>query len=238
MAKFYWVVCILLIAAVRVWPHPNYVAYSGAPGSAGRCAGSCHGTTGGSVVVTGFPARYSPGQSYRICISTSATDSIANFNATVHLDGSTTDIGTLVPGLNTGLYSVTSEPSGVHFTVAMRDTGNFTWIAPPVGMDSVMFYLAAHEGGLNGPNTLMVLGSAEGPLKDPSPLVIQVLPPNIRLAWSPVAGATGYYIYRGPTATSIPSIYYLYAVTSDTSFTQSFMGNPGEYQVFYIVTSH
>jgi hypothetical protein len=45
---------------------PSYTGYSGAPGTAGTCAGACHGSGVGTITVSGLPTSYSLGQYYLV----------------------------------------------------------------------------------------------------------------------------------------------------------------------------
>jgi hypothetical protein len=52
------------LSCATVWAHPTYTGYSGALGSKGTCASSCHGSGTGSIVVTGIPNSYVPLTTY------------------------------------------------------------------------------------------------------------------------------------------------------------------------------
>ena len=67
---------LLSLAAVPAFGHATYIGYSGAPGSHGRCAASCHGGSGGSIEVSGFPAEYAPGDVYTVTVSHASGTSI------------------------------------------------------------------------------------------------------------------------------------------------------------------
>jgi hypothetical protein len=143
---------------------PNLVGFSGAPGTAGSCALHCHGTSGGSILVSGFPGQYVPGDTYRVRISYHGGDAISNFNASVRRANDTPNAGAILPGPNLELYSAETDTVGIHFIAADQDSGWFLWIAPAPGFDSVELYLSGMQGtALEGPSTLIRLVAAESP---------------------------------------------------------------------------
>ncbi|MBP9212079.1 MAG: hypothetical protein KBF97_04710, partial [Bacteroidetes bacterium] len=73
-------IVVILTAAALLSAHPNYTAYSGASGSKGTCASSCHGSGTGTIVVTGFPQVYTPGLAYTISVKHTGGSTISNFN--------------------------------------------------------------------------------------------------------------------------------------------------------------
>ena len=135
---------------------PIVTGYSGAPGSSGTCAISCHGSSGGSVTVTGFPAYYSPGQAYTVTIRHSSGTSIANFNCSIRIGTGTSNAGTITAGLNTETYNVSGETNGVHFNGNNRDSGDFTWTAPSSGAGTCRLYAGGLQGSQSGQNTTIV----------------------------------------------------------------------------------
>ncbi len=135
---------------------PIVTGYSGAPGSSGTCAISCHGSSGGTIAVTGFPTYYSPGQDYTVTIRHSSGVSIANFNCSIRIGTGSTNAGTITAGLNTSTYNVTGETNGVHFSARDRDSGNFTWTAPDTGTGTCRLYLGGLQGSSNGQNSTIV----------------------------------------------------------------------------------
>jgi hypothetical protein len=147
----------------------NYTGYSGAPGSRGTCSSSCHGGSGGTITVSGFPTGYVPGQSYLVSVGHSSGSSIRNFNCSVRVGSGSEIAGTIVAGLNTSTYTHAQELVGVHLTSGSKDSCNFTWTAPSPGVGDVKLYLAGLQGSsMGGPNTVIVLtatqstGIAEG----------------------------------------------------------------------------
>ena len=164
-----------LALAGLAWGLTDYVGYSGAPGSLGSCAVTCHGSGTGGIWVTGFPAEYVPGQVYEIAVGHHAGLAIANFNCSVRDTPAGNPAGTLAPGTNTEVYSVPEEPLGIHFTNRDQDAGTFTWIAPDPGIGEIKLYLAGLQGGMGGLNTSIMLtaaqqgiGVAEGSLTQPA----------------------------------------------------------------------
>jgi hypothetical protein len=142
---------------------PSYTGYSGAPGTDGTCAGYCHGSSGGTIIVEGFPNTYIPGQSYVVKVNHSGGSLISNFNASVRGGTGTVTAGIITAGLNTAVYNIGQEPNGVHFASSNLDSGNFTWTAPDSGVGEVRLYLAGMQGSsYYGPNTVITLTAIEG----------------------------------------------------------------------------
>lgn len=140
----------------------NYTGYSGAPGSIGTCAGMCHGVPGGTIQVVGFPAAYTPGQSYVISVVRRGGSSIGNFNASVRVGSGSQTAGTITAGYLTATYSTSGEPNGVHLSGRDQDSCTFSWQAPNPGVSDVKLYVAGHQGAYSGPNTEVVLTSTQG----------------------------------------------------------------------------
>jgi hypothetical protein len=135
---------------------PIVTGYSGAPGTSGTCAISCHGSSGGTVTVSGFPSYYSPGQAYTVTIRHSSGTSIANFNCSIRIGTGSSNAGTITAGLNTATYNVSGETNGVHFSARDRDSGNFTWTAPDTGTGTCRLYLGGLQGSSDGQNSTIV----------------------------------------------------------------------------------
>ncbi|MBM3332073.1 hypothetical protein FJY68_09530 [candidate division WOR-3 bacterium] len=153
-------VLALFAAASLCLASASFTGYSGAPGTTGTCAGFCHGSTGGTITVGGFPTSYTPGQAYVITVAHNGGSSIDNFNASVRAGSGPTNAGAITAGTNTAVYSVSGETNGVHFTTAGQASGTFTWTAPDPGVGQVKLYLAGHQGATTGgPNTVTVLTS-------------------------------------------------------------------------------
>ena len=62
------IAAILMLLTAAALAFPSYTGYSGAPGSNGSCASTCHGTSGGTIQVVGFPAAYELSQTYVISV--------------------------------------------------------------------------------------------------------------------------------------------------------------------------
>jgi hypothetical protein len=170
----------VLLAAPALFAEPTYTGYSGAPGSDGSCAGSCHGSGGGTITVSGFPTNYVAGQTYTITVNGSG---MSNFNGSVRFGSGSVTAGTLGAGTNTAIYHVTGEPDGVHLGGANQSTGTFTWTAPTPASQEVKLYIAGHQGASGGPNTEIVLtalasGVAEGP-RPPAPAAAFRVEPTV-----------------------------------------------------------
>jgi hypothetical protein len=139
----------------------DFIGYSGAPGSGGNCASSCHGTTGGTVGVTGFPTQYVPGQVYTVTVSHSGGSTIRQFNGSCRVGTGSTNAGVIAAGTDTEVYNTAGETNGVHLAASSLDAATFLWTAPPQGTGTVRLYLAGHQGNLSGPNTDLVLTAVE-----------------------------------------------------------------------------
>jgi hypothetical protein len=149
-------VLVLFAAASLSFASATFTGYSNAPGTTGACAGLCHGTSGGTITVGGFPTSYTPGQAYVITVAHNGGSSIQNFNASVRVGTGPTNAGTITAGTNTEVYNASGETNGVHFTTAGQASGTFTWTAPSPGVGAVTLYLAGHQGTYDGPNTEVV----------------------------------------------------------------------------------
>lgn len=163
MYRNHFLVAFSFLLVTMVIAEPNYIGYSGAPGALGTCAGTCHGNTGGTIIVEGFPTTYFPGQSYEVKVKHSAGSRIANFNASVRIGTGSSTAGTITAGLNTAIYNIGQEPNGVHFSTSQRDSGIFTWTAPTPGVGDVRLYLAGMQGSsMSGQNTIIAIVAGQG----------------------------------------------------------------------------
>jgi hypothetical protein len=161
-ARSVLIVSLAVLAGVSaLWAHANYTGYSGAPGTGGRCASSCHGSSGGTVAVSGFPTTYTPGQVYQIVVRHSGGSRIENFNSSVRIGTGSQDAGILAAGYNTATYSASGEPNGIHLSATTKDSAKFSWNAPGIGTGLVKLYLAAHQGSIDGANTDIILSAGE-----------------------------------------------------------------------------
>lgn len=153
---------ILLFSASVGVAHNSYTGgYSGAPGRQ-RCASSCHGGTAGTIVVSGFPSSYQPGQTYTITVTHNGGSRIVNFNATTRIGATTTVAGTFSTVMNAALY--TGADGGVYANPHAIDTAVFRWTAPASGTGTVNFYCAGFQGTTSSPNgqsTFISLSAAE-----------------------------------------------------------------------------
>jgi hypothetical protein len=150
------------LLAATVLATPDLTGYSGAPGSGGSCASTCHGVTGGTIAVVGFPTVYTPGQSYTISVVHVGDSSICNFNASVRADSDSVTAGTITAGYLTETYAVTGEPNGVHLASQNHDSCTFVWQAPSPGVGVVRLYMAGlQSSSMDGPNTSIILVAAQ-----------------------------------------------------------------------------
>ncbi|MBI5470822.1 MAG: T9SS type A sorting domain-containing protein [Ignavibacteriae bacterium] len=142
--------------------HNSYTGgYSGAPGRS-TCASSCHGSSGGSIIVSGFPASYQPLQTYRIVVKRNGGSMIVNFNATTRVGNTSTIAGTFATATNTTLYNGTD--GGVYASPHLIDSAVFQWTAPAAGTGIVNFYVASFQGttsNKNGQNAKVTLSASE-----------------------------------------------------------------------------
>lgn len=153
----------VLVAAMcsLAFGHANYTGYSGAPGSNGLCASSCHGTTGGTIQITGFPAEYVPDQVYTLTVSHSGGTSIRQFNGSCRIGTGSANAGVISSGTNTITYNVSGETNGIHFTTTNLETATFDWTAPGAGTGEVRLYIAGLQGSSGGQNSNFVLTANE-----------------------------------------------------------------------------
>jgi hypothetical protein len=156
---------ILLAAmcfATAGFAHNSYTGnYSGAPGKQ-SCASSCHGGTGGTLVVTGFPTSYQPGQVYRIVIKHNGGSKIVNFNATTRIGTTTTVAGIFAAAASCVLY--TGADGGLYASPHSIDSATFNWTAPNAGTGVVNFYASAFQGttsSSNGQSSKVTSSAAE-----------------------------------------------------------------------------
>lgn len=153
---------LILISSVIASARPNYIGYSGAPGSRGRCASSCHGSGGGTIEIAGFPAEYTLGESYTITISHNGGSSIRQFNGSCRIGDGSDNAGVIFAGENTETYNHSSETNGIKFSSYNQSSGTFTWTAPNEDMGDVNLYIAGQQGGFTGANSDISLTSSPG----------------------------------------------------------------------------
>lgn len=139
----------------------TYTGYSGAPGSSGSCASSCHGNPGGTIEISGFPEFYVPGQTYEITISHAGGNAIRQFNGSCRIGTGSANAGVISGGTNTATYNNTHETNGIHFSSANQNSGTFNWTAPSAGVGEVRLYIAGLQGSMSGLNTELVILSQE-----------------------------------------------------------------------------
>jgi hypothetical protein len=124
--------------------HNGYTGgYSGSPGATGTCASSCHGGTSGTLVATGFPTAYIPGQTYTVTFTHNGGNKIVNVNATTRLGTTSVIAGTFIAGTNSAVY--TGTDGGIYASPHLVDNVVFQWKAPAVTSGPVKFYAAAFQ---------------------------------------------------------------------------------------------
>ncbi len=151
----------LIFLSTNGYTRTTYIGYSGAPGSDGSCAATCHGSAGGTIEVSGFPSEYTPGQTYSIAVTHNGGNAIEQFNGSCRVGNGSVNAGVIESGTNTVTYSTTGETNGVHFTSTDQDSGTFDWTAPSSQTGNVKLYVAGLQGNKSGPNTQLILESSE-----------------------------------------------------------------------------
>ncbi len=149
------------LCAATVIGFPHLFGYSGAPGSQGTCAASCHGSSGGTIQVTGFPTEYVPGANYTVTVSHAGGESIRQFNGSCRIGAGSPNAGVISAGTNTSTYSVIQETNGIHFNDVNQAGGTFQWTAPSPGTGEVTLYIAGLQGGYDGLNSALTLAATE-----------------------------------------------------------------------------
>ncbi len=161
-AKMKVIVILIMISSISCYAHNSYTGgYSGSPGMR-TCALSCHGGSSGTLTVKGFPANYTPGQTYRIVISHNGGAQIVNFNLTAKLGSSTTVAGTFSNVLNAANY--TGIDGGVYANPHLIDSAVINWTAPAAGSGTINLYAAAFQNtsiNSNGQSSAIKLTSSE-----------------------------------------------------------------------------
>jgi hypothetical protein len=137
------VITLVIVIATVTMAHNSYTGgYSGAPGKT-TCASSCHGGSSGTMVVSGFPTSYTPGQIYTITITHNGGNKIVNVNATTRLGSTTNVAGSFTAGSNSALY--TGADGGIYTSPHLVDAVVFQWKAPAAGSGPVTFYAAGYQ---------------------------------------------------------------------------------------------
>jgi hypothetical protein len=157
----FFTIGLLVLAAVLGQAYPTYTGYSGAVGSKGTCASSCHGSGTGTITVTGFPQTYIPGASYAITVKRVGGSLISNFNCSSRKGTTTQAGGTFTAGTKSALYSVSGYETGVRGSVNSIDSANFMWTAPAAGSGSVLLSLSGLQGSKSGQTTKISLTAVE-----------------------------------------------------------------------------
>ncbi len=202
--KIVFAFALICALALKSFAHPTYTGRSGAP-TRQTCASSCHGSGGGTVQISGFPASYVAGQNYLLTIQRLSGGNIVNFNASCRVGTGSDNAGVIASGTNTATYNVSGETNGVHFTTGNVVSGTFNWTAPPVGTGTVRLYCGALQTDIDGANSTLVLVSNEalalpGMATLPIPANHAVdIAANVVLAWTAGSGATSHDVSFGTT---------------------------------------
>lgn len=206
MSRFVSLLIVTLVCTASLFASPNNRGYSGAPGSLGRCASSCHGLNNGTVQITGFPTEYVPDSTYLVTIAALTGSPIKNFNGSVRAGTGSTNAGLLAAGQSTVTYNVAQETNGIRLSAIDQTSATFNWRAPAAGTGTVRLYVAAHQGNRNqGPNTNLTIVANEivalqppGQPSNPIPANGATdVPTQMLLRWNAAAGATSYEVYLG-----------------------------------------
>lgn len=155
------VLVIFIALASSVFGYPHLTGYSGAPGSGGTCASSCHGNPGGTIQVNGFPDEYVPMRTYTITISHPEGSPISQFNGSCRIGDGSENAGIISDGLNTATYNTAGETNGIHFSAQNHDGGTFEWIMREQGSGEVKLYIAGLQRGFAGSNSTLIYTSSE-----------------------------------------------------------------------------
>lgn len=157
-------IALLLIAASCAFAHATYTGYSGAPGSNGTCASSCHGSTGGTLVLNGAPTVYEPLKTYTLVVKHNGGSKITNLNVSTRKGTTTAVAGTLAAGTAAVAYSVSGGEVGVHCSTTNFDSLGAQWTAPAAGTGPVKIFVAGIQGGHSGQNSTVVATISESTL--------------------------------------------------------------------------
>ena len=144
----------LVLLAAAALAFPSYTGYSGAPGTTEKCASTCHGSSGGTIEAIGLPAAYELRQTYIISVVHRGGSSISNFNASVRTASGSHTTGTVTAGFRTSTYSTGNEPNGAHLSSNNQNSCTFRWQAPDSSVGDLKLYVAGHQDGQSGVNTI------------------------------------------------------------------------------------
>jgi len=153
---------MLFIAALfsLAFAHTSYTGYSGAPGRS-RCASSCHGSSGGSITIDGFPTEYNPGETYQITIGHTSGSAIRQFNGSCRIGTGSQNAGVISSGSGTSIYNTSGETNGVHLSSSNQNSATFSWTAPESGSGEVRLYIAGLQGSYSGQNSTLTFVADE-----------------------------------------------------------------------------
>jgi hypothetical protein len=152
---------ILILLFSLSFGRSNFTGYSGAPGSSGLCASSCHGTGGGTIQVSGFPNEYTPGLVYTVSVTHNGGSTIRQFNGSCRIGTGSQNAGVIAAGTRSVTYNASGETNGIHLSSTSQNDCTFQWTAPQAGTETVRLYVAGQQGGSSGPNTSLTLVATE-----------------------------------------------------------------------------
>ncbi len=152
---------LIFLSVSLLTASPTYTAYSGAPGSKGTCSTPCHGSSSGTITLSGIPTTYTPGTVYTITVKYSSGSTISNYNCSTRKGATNVVAGTFTAGTNSALYSSSGYENGVRASANNVTSSVFQWTAPAKGAGSVTFYLAGLQGSKSGATTKLTVSSSE-----------------------------------------------------------------------------
>jgi hypothetical protein len=151
----------VVISSPLSFGRTSYTGYSGAPGSNGSCASSCHGSGGGTIQVSGFPTEYVPGQAYTVSVAHNGGSTIRQFNGSCRIGTGSQNAGVIATGTRTVTYNTSGETNGIHLSSTSQNDCTFQWTAPQAGTGTVRLYIAGQQGNSGGANTSLTLVATE-----------------------------------------------------------------------------
>jgi hypothetical protein len=155
------IIVILLILFSLSFGRTSFTGYSGAPGSNGFCASSCHGTGGGTIQVSGFPTEYTPGLVYTVSVTHNGGSTIRQFNGSCRIGTGSQNAGVIAAGTRSVTYNASGETNGIHLSSTSQNDCTFQWTAPQAGTGTVRLYIAGQQGASSGANTSLTLVATE-----------------------------------------------------------------------------
>lgn len=152
---------LILFALSLLYSRTSYTGYSGATGSKGFCASSCHGSGTGTITLSGIPQSYVPLKTYTIAVKHNGGSKISNYNISSRIGMTTSAAGTFSSGTNSSTYVVANVETGIRGSVSNIDSSLFQWTAPQSGSGDVKLYLSGLQGSKSGATTKLIVTISE-----------------------------------------------------------------------------